>query len=233
MNPDTKQVLGKKHIINNFCTSVKSNEAACNSCHIGYGWKDDSFDFTSQENVDCLACHDHTGKYKKPSGFAGNPVTTDTEFPAGSGKIVKGINLREIAQKVGPTQRTTCGTCHFNGGGGDGVKLGDLDTSLEAPDKALDVHMDTNGNNFTCATCHTTDGHQVSGSRYAPTAIDKAPAHLRGKTDTTNPATCQACHGQAPHKVVRLNEHTAKIACQTCHIPAFARGSQPTKMSWD
>ncbi|MDD5480394.1 tetrathionate reductase family octaheme c-type cytochrome [Rhodoferax sp.] len=232
-NQQTGQLLGKKHIVNNFCTSVKSNEAACNSCHIGYGWKDDSFDFTSQENVDCLACHDHTGKYKKPSGFAGNPVVKDTEFPAGSGKVIRGINLKEIAQKVGPTQRTTCGACHFNGGGGDGVKHGDLDSSLDAPDKALDVHMDTEGNNFTCATCHKTDGHQVPGSRYAPTAKDKAPAHLRGKADTSNPATCQSCHGQAPHPVARLNEHTAKIACQTCHVPAFARGGQPTKMSWD
>src|SRR5450759_3530618 len=30
VNPDTKQLLGKKHIVNNFCTSVKSNEASCN-----------------------------------------------------------------------------------------------------------------------------------------------------------------------------------------------------------
>ena len=233
INPDTKQVLGKKHVVNNFCTSVKSNEAACNSCHIGYGWRDDKFDFTVEENVDCLACHDATGKYKKPSGFAGLPVTKDTEFPPGSGKIIKGINLSEIAKKVGPTKRTTCGACHFNGGGGDGVKHGDLDSSLEAPNKELDVHMDVDGNNFSCATCHKTDGHQVPGSRYAPTAKDKDPAHLRGKAETTNPATCQACHGQAPHKEAKINTHTNKLACQTCHIPAYARGGQPTKMTWD
>jgi octaheme c-type cytochrome (tetrathionate reductase family) len=233
INPDTKQVLGKKHVVNNFCTSVKSNEAACNSCHIGYGWRDDKFDFTVEENVDCLACHDATGKYKKPSGFAGLPVTKDTEFPPGSGKIIRGINLSEIAKKVGPTKRTTCGACHFNGGGGDGVKHGDLDSSLEAPNKELDVHMDVDGNNFSCATCHKTDGHQVPGSRYAPTAKDKDPAHLRGKAETTNPATCQACHGQAPHKEAKINTHTNKLACQTCHIPAYARGGQPTKMTWD
>lgn len=93
--------------------------------------------------------------------------------------------------------------------------------------------MDVDGNNFSCATCHKTDGHQVPGSRYNPTAKDKDPAHLRGKVETTNPATCQACHGQSPHQVVKLNEHTAKIACQTCHIPTYARGGQPTKMTWD
>jgi octaheme c-type cytochrome (tetrathionate reductase family) len=233
VNPKTQQLLGKKHIVNNFCTSVKSNDGGSNSCHIGYGWKDVQSEFNAEENVDCLACHDATGKYKKPSGFAGLPVTKDTEFPPGSGKIVRGINLKEIAQKVGPTTRNTCGSCHFKGGGGDGVKHGDLDSSLEAPDKALDVHMDTEGLNFSCASCHKTDGHQVSGSRYAPTAKDKNAAHLRGEADKTSPATCQACHGQAPHQVTRLNEHTAKIACQTCHIPAFARGGVPTKMSWD
>ncbi|MGA8393134.1 MAG: cytochrome C, partial [Burkholderiaceae bacterium] len=52
-NPETNQLLGKKHVINNFCISIASNEAACNSCHIGYGWKDASFDFKSEENVDC------------------------------------------------------------------------------------------------------------------------------------------------------------------------------------
>lgn len=233
INPDTKQRLGKKNVINNFCTSVASNYAACASCHVGYGMRDDKFDFTVEENVDCLVCHDATGKYKKPSGFAGLPVTKDTEFPPGSGKIVKGINLKEIAQKVGQTKRTTCGTCHFYGGGGDGVKHGDLDSSLEAPSKELDVHMDVKGNNFTCATCHKTEGHQVPGSRYAPTAMDKAAAHIRGKADKTNPATCQACHGQAPHKLAKLNDHTGKLACQTCHIPSFARGGNPTKMSWD
>ena len=232
-NPQTGQVLGKRHVVNNFCTSVGSNEAACSSCHVGYGMKDSSFDFSSEENVDCLVCHDSTGKYKKPSGFAGNPVTKDTEFPPGSGKIVRGINLSEIAQKVGTSKRTTCGTCHFSGGGGDGVKHGDLDTSLEAPDRALDVHMDAKGLNFPCATCHKTDGHQVPGSRYAPTARDKAPAHMRGEAEVANPATCQSCHGQTPHQSAQLNTHTGKLACQTCHIPTFARGGQPTKTWWD
>lgn len=234
VNPQTKQVLGKRNVINNFCTSVRSNFKACASCHIGYGvMKDGEVDLTSEEGVDCLVCHDTTGRYKKPSGFAGNPVIKDTEFPPGSGKIIRGFPLGPMAQKVGKTSRQTCGACHFTGGGGDGVKHGDLDSSLELPEKSLDVHMDAEGNNFTCSTCHKTEGHQVPGSRYNPTAQDKEPAHLRGKVDRSNPATCQACHGQAPHKEAKLNDHTNKLACQTCHIPAFARGDIPTKMSWD
>lgn len=233
-NPDTNQLLGKKNVVNNFCISVASNEAACNSCHIGYGWKDASFDFKSEENVDCVVCHDTTGNYKKPAGFAGNVITKDTEYPPGSGKILKAIDLSKIAQKVGKSSRDTCGGCHFNGGGGDGVKHGDMDSSLAAPEKSVDVHMDASGLDFTCATCHKTSSHDVAGSRYTPTAKDAAGAHIRGNTDSSNPSTCASCHGNAPHKQdARLNQHATKIACQTCHIPAFARGGIATKMSWD
>jgi octaheme c-type cytochrome (tetrathionate reductase family) len=233
-NPETNQLLGKKNVINNFCISIASNEAACNSCHIGYGWKDASFDFKSEENVDCVVCHDTTGNYKKPSGLAGNVVTKDLEFPPGSGKILKAIDLSRIAQKVGKSSRDTCGACHFNGGGGDGVKHGDMDSSLAAPDKAVDVHMDASGLDFTCATCHKTSSHDVAGSRYTPTAKDAKGAHLRGASDNGNPATCVSCHGKGPHKQdARLNQHTAKLACQTCHIPEFARGGIATKMNWD
>ena len=233
-NPQTDQLLGKKNVVNNFCISIASNEAACNSCHIGYGWKDASFDFKSEENVDCVVCHDTTGNYKKPSGLAGNVVTKDLEFPPGSGKVLKAIDLSKIAQKVGKSSRDTCGACHFNGGGGDGVKHGDMDSSLAAPEKSLDVHMDASGLDFTCGTCHKTSSHDVAGSRYTPTAKDAKGAHLRGATDNGNPATCVSCHGTTPHKTqVRMNQHAAKLACQTCHIPEFARGGIATKMNWD
>lgn len=219
VNPDTGQKLGKRHVVNNFCTSTASNLAGCASCHVGYGLKDEKFDFASEENVDCLVCHDTTGKYKKPAGLAGNVLTKDTELPTGSGKIVKALDLQSIAKRAGKTTRNSCGTCHFYGGGGDGVKHGDMDSSLEAPDKALDVHMDAKGLDFTCTTCHQTEGHAVPGSRYGPMGAAFG---------------CDSCHGAAPHKDnVRLNAHTAKIACQTCHIPRYARGGVPTKMTWD
>ena len=56
---------GKKNLINNFCIAVPSNYPRCTSCHISYGWKDNSFDFSSPENIDCLVCHEQTGTYIK------------------------------------------------------------------------------------------------------------------------------------------------------------------------
>ncbi|MCB1125135.1 MAG: hypothetical protein KDM81_01465, partial [Verrucomicrobiae bacterium] len=47
---------------------------------------------------------------------------------------------------------------------------------------------------------------------------------------------CERCHTDAPHtgdSAERLNGHTARVACQTCHVPRFARGGKATKMSWD
>jgi len=242
LNPENNQRLGKKNVMNNFCISISQNYAFCTSCHAGYGWKDKNFDFSSENNVDCLVCHDTTGNYKKLPGLAGHPVYKEMEFPPGSGKIVKPVDLTTVAQKVGKTSRDNCGACHFFGGGGDGVKHGDMDSSLAAPDKELDVHMDASGADFTCGTCHKTSSHEVPGSRFTPTAQDKGGVHVRGKADTSNPATCQACHGNQPHPVNltkledhgnKLNEHTSKIACQTCHIPAIARGGVATKLSWD
>ena len=237
LNPESKQRLGKKNVLNNFCISIPANYAFCTSCHVGYGWKDADFDFSKEESVDCLACHDTTGDYKKPPGLAGNPPVKDVELPPGSGKIVKAVDLAKVARKVGKSSRDTCGSCHFFGGGGDGVKHGDMDSSLAAPTKELDVHMDAEGLDFTCGTCHMASSHDVSGSRYVPTAKDTKGARIPGNPDDGDRTTCVACHGNGPHKqgnqAARLNLHAGKVACQTCHIPEIARGGVATKMTWD
>ena len=230
-NPANGQRLGKKTVLNNFCIATAPNLPFCTSCHAGYGWDSAQFDFGKQDHVDCLVCHDTTGKYRKAPGKAGHPAYQDMEFPKGSGKIMKAVDLNAVAQKVGKSSRDNCGACHFSGGGGDGVKHGDMDSSLAAPEPNVDVHMDAAGLDFSCATCHKTTGHKVPGSRYAPMAMDKE-THIRGKADR-NPATCQSCHNSRPHKNARLNTHANKIACQTCHIPTIARGGVATKLSWD
>ena len=54
--------------------------------------------------------------------------------------------------------------------------------------------------------------------------------------DDGNRATCESCHGMAPHPRRvnnKLNEHADRVACVTCHIPEYARGGKPTKIWWD
>ncbi len=224
------QQLGKKHLVNNFCTNARGNEGMCAQCHAGYGWKDETFDFNNQENVDCLVCHDRTRTYYKTPNTKGNEACS-IMF---EGKPL--IDYVAVAQSVGLPGRENCGTCHFNGGGGDGVKHGDLDSSLIAPEKALDVHMDAKGPNFACTACHVSDKHLVAGSRYEMMASD---AIGRGKPgERRDVASCESCHGNGPHKStslsgIKLNDHTNRVACQTCHIPTIARGGVATMVDWD
>ena len=228
---DPSGKLGKAGlVVNNFCIAVPSNEPRCTSCHIGYGWKDKTFDLTAQERVDCLICHEQTGTYEKFPAGAGNPVSEPTLFPA-EGKTYQPPEWNKVAQSVGMPTRRNCGTCHFFGGGGEGVKHGDLDSSMFKPNKPLDVHMALEGENFNCTRCHTTEKHAISGRCYKTPATDDHRTLIQ--SDIIKRITCYSCHTEKPHKPgVKANDHTDKVACQTCHIPEFARVNS-TKMSWD
>ncbi|MDY0300840.1 MAG: tetrathionate reductase family octaheme c-type cytochrome [Trichlorobacter sp.] len=210
--------FGKKNAVNNFCVSVPSNWPRCTGCHAGYGWKDANFDFSNQENIDCLVCHDTTGKYKKFPTGAGHPVYPGEDKSFG-GKKWEPVDLLKSAQSVGMPSRTACGACHFYGGGGDRVKHGDLDGTLANPTREIDVHM--GGAGMTCVDCHRGGDHSITG---------EAASVSVGTGDRA--FGCVDCHDAAPHRFARYNEHAKKIACQTCHIPSFAK-AKATKTWWD
>ncbi len=216
-----KVVLGKNNAINNFCIALPGNESRCTSCHAGYGWKDGKFDFSKAENIDCLVCHDSTGTYKKfPSG-AGHPVYPGEkkEFP--KGVVWKPVDLVKVAQNVQPSSRENCGACHFYGGGGDRVKHGDLDSAMVKPSRDLDVHMGGKSD-MKCQSCHKSTDHKMKGELASTTCGFAAPRQL----------SCTDCHSETVHKNTSLNKHAEKVACQTCHIPTFAK-VLPTKTWWD
>ncbi len=198
--------LGKKNILNNFCIGVSGSEESCTRCHIGYGYDNKNFDFSEATNIDCLVCHDNTGTYKKQKGGAGNPDES--------------VNLSYVAQNVGTPTRENCGVCHFWGGGGNNVKHGDLEKAMLDCSRDVDVHMTTDGANMTCVQCHLTENHQITGKLYALSSENK------------DRVTCEQCHGEAPHKDKILDDHIIRIACQTCHIPTYAKANS-TKMIWD
>jgi octaheme c-type cytochrome (tetrathionate reductase family) len=189
---DEPIVTGKKSSINNYCIGIQSNWASCTSCHAGYGWDSADFDFSNQEAVDCLACHDQSGQYIKSK--AGLPA--------------EGVDLLAVAASVGLPTRENCGSCHFSGGGGAAVKHGDLDPSLLYPSEAVDVHMGRF--NFQCITCHQANDHQIKG-RAISVSVDNA-----------NQVYCTDCHQGSVHEDGRINAHLNGVACQTCHIPAGA-----------
>jgi len=215
-NGDSVQ-MGKVNIINNFCTATTPNRWKCTSCHIGYGWHDVDFDFSDYKKVDCIVCHDKTGAYEKEPLGSGYPVSEKKPY---ADKTYFPPNYNYIAKNVGSPDIENCGKCHFFGGGGDNVKHGDLSSDLYHADRNMDVHMDENGNNMTCINCHQTENHQMLGKLYSVS------------TDNTNRMNCEHCHEGNVHRNNNLNRHMNKIACQTCHIPTYAKGV-PTKMLWD
>jgi octaheme c-type cytochrome (tetrathionate reductase family) len=199
---DEPVATGKANVLNNFCIGIQSNWTGCTKCHAGYGWSDASFDFSEQNNVDCLVCHEQTGTYVKDA----------------SGIPTEGVDLVSVAQSVAMPTRANCGYCHFNGGGGDAVKHGDLDTSLTYPKEHVDVHMGKY--DLQCTDCHKTDDHQIKG-RAISVSVDDA-----------NQVYCTDCHAEDLHQDARINAHVDTVACQTCHIPLGAV-REPTKMVWD
>jgi octaheme c-type cytochrome (tetrathionate reductase family) len=197
-----KARIGKKNVLNNFCISTRGNEKGCTKCHAGYGWVDASFDFSRKENVDCLVCHEHVGTYVKGPG----------------GLPTKDSDLVAAARSVGTPKRENCLTCHAYGGGGQAVKHGDLDSSLNHPPADEDVHIGKLG--FLCVDCHVAPGHQLRGRAFSVSVEDR------------NGVACTDCHARPAHRDERIDTHLATVACQTCHIPTFAR-KIPTKEYWD
>ncbi|MFH0735434.1 MAG: tetrathionate reductase family octaheme c-type cytochrome [bacterium] len=198
--------LGKKNAMNNFCIGTQGNEGSCAKCHIGYGLDNTGKGYTDSTNVDCLVCHDNTETYTKANEKGGAPDET--------------LDLNNIAEHVGRPKRSNCGVCHFLGGGGNNVKHGDLETALFETTRDIDVHMGTDGANFDCVDCHTTEKHNISGKVYSLSSMNR------------NRNTCEQCHTELPHKDDILNEHSMKVACQSCHIPTYAKVNA-TKMAWD
>ena len=203
---DTPVTIGKINQINNFCIGSQGNENKCMTCHAGYGWEvGKKAEQSNQENVDCLACHADTGTYTK--GLFGNPAN--------------GVDLLVAARSVRAPTRENCGKCHFDGGGGNGVKHGDLDESLLFPSENNDIHMGGDLN-MQCTDCHWTNDHQILGRMVADNYT----------IDPKEQVSCDECHVNQKHQDERINTHLSAVACQTCHVPAIAL-EDPTKIFWD
>lgn len=98
-----------------------------------------------------------------------------------------------------------CMNCHVR----DSARRGDLFTA------AADVHVAAG---FTCTTCHRRYEDRRSDHQFLKgTAIDTTEPTLEGSLSCT-----RFCHSSEPHRGGpnggKLNQHTEKVACETCHI---------------
>ncbi len=197
---------GLMNVIDNYTISMLPELVPTGNYHVSTNWGEEGFDFQDAGAVDCLICHDVTGTYRKDAGRAA---------PAGD------MDMATLAGRVGHPTRGNC-TCHFTVAGGPNLKHGDLSPALISPSAAQDFHMGQV--DLRCQDCHATTRHQVAGLSF------NAPV-VEGRV------RCEQCHGERPHGITgdlskHLDRHVASVACETCHIPTFAR-DLPTEMLRD
>ena len=196
----------------------------CGQCHIVgqygpissammpfYRATDEEFDAT-----DCLVCH------AREYDMNARQVVTD---PDGRNRWAQDRRLI-AAMSVGTPSADQCVRCHQHNMGGDtyapNVAARSRGTNrprlLHAGAKRgtpygadWDVHAAAG---MDCLDCHTARGHKIArGTKGVDLVANDLP-------DVE--VTCERCHGDQPHQGTALaamyNMHTAKIACETCHI---------------
>ena len=198
---------------NSYCIHILGNWNACGGCHAGLGARPVLAATPTDEqlrNIDCLICHQKEYRRVKVNGV----FVPDTANMT--------VSLTQAVQTVHRPNRATCLNCHARAGGGDAVKRGDLAlASATSGDTNYDVHMSTAGADLSCVDCHTTQNHRIAGKG----------SDLR-ETDLDVQLACTACHagkGSANgHATADVNRHVARVACQACHIPTYAKNAADT-----
>ncbi|HQP44091.1 MAG TPA: MG2 domain-containing protein, partial [Thermoanaerobaculales bacterium] len=196
--------------INSYCVNILGNWNACGSCHVGLGLPPEPEASPQQlENIDCMLCHQQEYRRKRVGGVF---VPDDAAMT---------ITMDEAVRTVHRPQRSNCLQCHAKAGGGDAVKRGDITLAHAATtDRSFDVHMATTGANLRCQQCHTFTEHRVAGRGSDLRATD-SPISLEC-------ANCHAARASGGHESSYVDRHTARVACQTCHIPLYAKDASDT-----
>lgn len=223
---------------NTYCGAiVSSRRVACWTCHVSYG-RVPRPTMTSDQlhNIDCLVCHQDA--YKRKVGaptellsftdYAGVsrtwrlPVEDAGDFTVVPDEANMTLSIVEAARTVHPPTRSSCLRCHAFAAGSDNGKRGDLSTVSANPPVTSDFHLSPAGADLTCQACHRASNHHLLGR-----GLD-----LRAN-DRPEPLECTLCHSASPHDDSKLNRHTNRVACQTCHIPTYAKdASTETARDW-
>jgi hypothetical protein len=170
----------------------KTKFSGCNTCHPGNQLLAVGSTGPEAENaIDCLVCHSRAYDFRERKPYKNE-----------KGDVLLGQDRStKAALGIGKPTVKNCMVCHEAAGGGIYVKRG------FAFNKDTDVHA---AKGMVCVDCHKAKSHRI------PTGYDPNNWANDGIRITCDDASC---HGAKPHKDAELNRHTARIACQTCHIP--------------
>ncbi|WP_173179960.1 MopE-related protein [Desulfosarcina ovata] len=200
--------------VNSYCINIEGDWPVCGTCHVGRGQRPDEAADNAQ-NVDCLVCHND------------NYASQRTRLADGSMGVAAPDD--SLVQNVQRPNRANCLSCHAKAGGGDAVKRGDLSLATSTnTDRNFDVHMNSAGANLACQACHVFEEHKVIGKG----------SDLRPTDDISRGAevSCLTCHTdkntREGHETAKINDHVARVACQTCHVPVYAKVATETYRDW-
>jgi len=206
--------------LNAYCINVLGGWKACGACHAGTGAKPVATttpDDAQLASIDCLMCH--------KNGTIATPYARTRNATTGLFEPNVGVDMNNVVRTVIKPVRNTCLGCHAKAGGGDAVKRGDIAlASGTTADANYDVHMATSRGNLTCQACHKFTNHKVAGR-----GSDLRPL------DSTTAVTCSSttCHPTknsltSGHTTTDVNHHIGRVACQTCHLPTYAKNANDT-----
>lgn len=183
----------------------KTKFSGCNTCHPGdHSTPVGSTGPQAEESIDCLICH--STKYDFSKRKPGKRADGTV--------IMSQDRSTEAAANLGRPTSKTCMICHESAGGGVLVKRG------FSIDPKNDVHV---ANGLACIDCHQVKNHKF------PTGYDPN----NWANDGIRMSCAGECHTETPHKDADLNRHTAKIACQTCHITRTGGASAKDFTKWE
>jgi hypothetical protein len=199
--------------VNSYCINILNNWTDCGNCHAGLGAPPAATATPTDEqlkNIDCLICHQKGYKRVKVNG---------TFVPDAASMS---IPLNQTVQTVHLPERSNCLACHAKAGGGDAVKRGDLALATAGTsDVQFDRHMSVAGADLKCQECHVTENHRIAGR-----------GSDLSQTDLDVEMACTNCHANKTatggHGTEDINRHVSRVACQTCHIPVYAKNAADT-----
>ena len=164
----------------------------------------------------------------RPAGAAGSlqfALPADAPLPGGP----MALTTERAARTAHGTDRTSCLSCHARAAAADGAKRGDISSANVAPPVALDVHMspEAGGVNLTCSNCHNVNSSVANGVGTSAHRVKGRGLDLRVNDAPRFTCDNAGCHSATPHGNVsngsQLDRHSTRVACQTCHIPTYAK----------
>ena len=182
-------------MINNFCIGITSNWPPCTACHAGYGWEDETFDFTRVANIDCLVCHDTTRNLRQEERRLSRRWRR-----SGSRGPERG-HARRAATAAAATS-----------------------TAAAAMPSSMAISTPRSPSRMTSWTCTWASTTSCASTATAPSDHEIGGRSISVSMDDGQPDRLHRL--PFDRRRTRMNastSHTASVACQTCHIPEFAR----------